>query len=265
MLFEKKIGEHGFVKIVDAMGNDQSIVDAARVSYQKGTKTSRNTEGLIRYLMRNRHTSPFEMCEIKMIIRAPIFIARQWMRHRTASINEESARYSVVRNEFWYAEDEEVRAQSDKNKQVGDGDIDDSHLVSSEMYRSMKHSFDTYSFAIEKGVCREQARSVLPVSTYTSFVWKIDLHNLLHFLRLRMDWHAQKEIREYARAIATYVQEWVPETWEAFDNYQLNSVTFSKREMELLRGEYQTSTMELSAGERREFDQKRQLIKAQDD
>ena len=244
----------GFVRLVDTMGDDSSIVQAARVSYGSGTKTTREDAGLIRYLMRHRHTTPFEMCEIKLHIKCPIFIARQWLRHRTANVNEMSGRYSVIEDEFWVPS--EIRSQSGDNLQATFDVIENhgGHIHSMKM--AMGASYGVYRAELEAGVCREQARAVLPQSMYTQFYWKIDLHNLLHFLRLRIDSHAQKEIRVFAEAIADVVREWVPVTWSAFDDYVLGAVTFSKREIAVMRGE----DVRLSAGERRELAAKRKAV-----
>jgi thymidylate synthase (FAD) len=225
----------GFVRLVDSMGDDSSIVQAARVSYGEGTKTISEDRGLIRYLLRNKHTSPFEMVEFKFHIKLPIFIARQWIRHRTASVNEYSGRYSVMKDEFYSPVQNRLKEQSTVNKQSSNDDvIEEAKYNSILINQSCEDSFDNYNTCLEYGVSREIARIVLPLSTYTEWYWKIDLHNLLHFLRLRMDEHAQEEIREYANVIYTIVKEICPLTIEAFDDYITNSVTFSKHEIEIL-------------------------------
>lgn len=228
--------DHGFVRVVDYMGDDSSIVQAARVSYGAGTKAVSEDRGLIRYLMRNRHTSPFEMCEIKFHIKLPIFVARQWIRHRTANVNEVSGRYSVMPEEFYVPHVQDVQPQAKDNKQGRNGtlpkdDVDTFRRVCQNNHRD----FDDYNGIVGNGVARELARINLPLSTYTEWYWKIDLHNLLHFLKLRMDGHAQKEIRDYANILAEIVKKWVPHTFEAFEDYVLDAKTFSRKEMGALR------------------------------
>ena len=235
---EHKVLDHGFVRVVDVMGDDSAVVQAARVSYGDGTKSVREDEGLIRYLMRHWHTTPFEMCEIKFHVKLPIFVARQWIRHRTANTNEYSARYSEVKDEFYVPEPEQVRAQSKTNKQ-GRGEKLDAE-ASEEFLQGLRYinseSFYTYHSGLhELNVARETSRIVLPLNTYTEWYWKTDLHNLLHFCRLRADPHAQWEIRQYAEAILKIVEQWVPATYRAFVDYRLNAHTFSGPEMELLR------------------------------
>jgi len=202
--------DYGFVRVIDYMGNDAAIVQAARVSYGDGTKTLREDEGLIRYLYRNRHTSPFEMCEIKLHCKMPIFVARQWVRHRTASINEVSARYSVLSEEFYVPE--QFKAQDTKNRQGSAEALGESDnvLMQDWTMESSQACYDLYTRMLDKGSSRELARMVLPVNFYTEWYWKIDLHNLLHFLTLRCDAHAQAEIRAYADVIAEIVKLWVP-------------------------------------------------------
>ena len=256
--------DHGFVKLLDVMGDDQAIVEAARVSYDADSTTrTRRDRGLIRYLVRHQHLSPLEMCEIKVCIRAPIFVARQLVRHRTANINEMSGRYSEMLDLFYVPEPERITKQDQRNLQ-GSGEAFDhpeaQHIVSN--MRSMcsderKH----YQWMLECGVARETARINLPLSQYTQWYWKIDLRNLLHFIHLRMDHHAQYEIRVYAEALWRIVQAWVPLTAEAFMDYVLDAVTFSKQEMEWLRRHTAWSQIDTvdfpgSDGERREFDEK---------
>jgi thymidylate synthase, flavin-dependent len=234
------VHDHGFVRLVDTMGDDDAIVQAARVSYGEGTETKSSTESLIRYLMRHRHTSPFEMCEIKLHIKCPIFIARQWVRHRTASMNEVSGRYSVLPEEMYLPEPEYLQPQSDSNKQGRSGYFseDEARAILEEMDGVTSDAYESYTELLGSNLSRELARIVLPLSTYTEFYWKIDLHNLLHFLRLRLDEHAQKEIRDYAVAIAEIVTEWVPITWTAFEDYVLNAYTLSAGEIQRLRAEF---------------------------
>lgn len=232
------------VVLVDVMGTESSIVQAARVSYGEGTKTVSEDTALIRYLMRHWHTTPFEMVEFKFRIKCPIFVARQLMRHRTASINEYSARYSVVKNEFWVPS--MFRGQSKTNTQGSDGFFYNDELKT-EYVNACENSFRVYQSMLDAGVSREIARAVLPQSTFTEFYWKINLHNLLHFLRLRMDSHAQPEIQEVAVLIWNHVLEKFPNVAQAFIDYRLESLTFSGPE---IRG------AELSKGEKREYDSK---------
>lgn len=233
------VHDHGFVRLIDYMGGDASIVQAARVSYGVGTKTLSDDRGLIRYLLRHDHTTPFEMCEIKLHLKMPIFVARQWVRHRTASMNEVSGRYSVVPEEFYIPEPGAVQAQSTTNKQ-GRGASLPGHIV--EWFRTVvknenQRVFRVYKTAIEEpmGVSRELARVNLPLGTYTEFYWKVDLHNLFRFLRLRTHPHAQKEIRDYAEVLAVIVQKWCPAAFEAWMDYQRNAVTLSAQERAIVR------------------------------
>jgi thymidylate synthase (FAD) len=234
------------VVLIDVMGTESSIVQAARVSYGAGTKTVSEDTALIRYLMRHWHTTPFEMVEFKFRINCPIFVARQLMRHRTASINEYSARYSVVKNEFWTPV--MFRGQSKTNTQGSEGFFTDQNLLN-EYVDACENSFKVYEKMLNAGVSREIARAVLPQSTFTEFYWKIDLHNLLHFLRLRMDSHAQPEIQEVAVLIWNHVKEKFPNVAQAFLDYRVESITFSGPE---IRGD------PLSKGEQREYDSKMQ-------
>jgi len=235
----------GFVRLVDTMGDDDAIVEAARASYGGPIKPKHMSRALIRHLMRQRHTGPLEMAEIKLHIRAPLFVARQWMRHRTASINEQSGRYKAF--ELLDASGaltgiEEVdydgwHLQSTTNKQ-GRGELAAvPDRINSTCYQAEAHgaAVKSYHKLIDIGIAREDARTVLPVATMTEWYWKIDLHNLLHFLRLRLDRHAQWQIREYAKVIAEIVREWVPTVWEAFEDYSINAHTFSGAEMKLIR------------------------------
>ncbi len=227
-----KVLDKGFVRLVDVMGDDRRIAQAARVSYGGGTKTVREDAALIDYLMRHRHTSPFEMVEFTFHVKAPIFVTRQWFRHRTASVNEISARYSVLKDEFYEPGPAELRAQSSTNKQVGEGSLpeDAAREAAAQIGEVYREVYATYEKLLELGVARELARSVLPVGIYTEFYWKQDLHNLLHFLKLRLDHHAQEEIRAYARAVAGFVQKQVPLVWRSFEEHVLEAVTLSAGE-----------------------------------
>ena len=231
-----KVGSDGFVRVVDYMGTDSSIVQAARVSYGEGTKKRREDRDLIRYLMRHWHTTPFEMCEIKFHVRVPMDIWRQWIRHRTASVNEYSTRYSLAIDSA--AKAGVWRKQSTTNKQGSStalftkDEIERLNRSEQEAHTYMRRLYDD---RIAMGVAREQARKDLPLSTYTEAYWKVDLHNLFHFLRLRLDKHAQQEIREFGQAIRNYVRQWVPVAFEAFEDYRLNSAHLSAAEMKLLR------------------------------
>lgn len=232
-----KVLDDGFIRVVDYLGSDQSIVQAARVSYGKGTKKVSQDRGLIRYLLRHRHTTPFEMCEIKFHIRIPMDAWRQWIRHRTANVNEYSTRYSLAIDSMQTTQPEEWRVQSSDNKQGSAGyfDIEAGNEMSNDEKFLHDKARDIYSKRVEMGMAREQARKDLPLSTYTEAYWKIDLHNLLHFLALRMEKNAQLEIREYANMIGQeIVKRWVPIAWEAFEEYRLNSQEFSGFELKLL-------------------------------
>mgnify|MGYP003348930996 FL=1 len=242
------------IRLIDHMGNDSSIVQAARVSYGEGTKSVLEDRQLLRYLMRHWHTTPFEMVEFKFRVKVPIFVARQWLRHRTASVNELSARYSVIKDDFWVPDS--YRTQSKTNKQGSDGSFDDSAAVLSQT-KSSELAFEIYNGLVERGIARELARVHLPQSTYTEFYWKINLHNLFHFLRLRMDDHAQKEIREGAKWIFDLIKPIVPMACQAFVDYRVNSLTLSGPECQALRT---GCTDHLTKGEKREFQEKCQLL-----
>ncbi len=238
--------DHGFVRVVDYMGDDAAVVQAARVSYGSGTKSVRSDAGLIRYLMRHRHTTPFEMCEIKLHVKLPIFVARQWIRHRTANVNEYSARYSILDREFYVPAIEAVAEQSASNRQ-GRGDALAADAAAAARTRMRDHAqgaFDLYDHLLgataadgtdAPAVARELARAVLPISTYTQWYWKIDLHNLLHFVALRADPHAQAEIRAYAEVMLDLVERWVPVTAEAFRDYRLEGAHLSRGQLEAIR------------------------------
>ncbi|WP_282025531.1 FAD-dependent thymidylate synthase [Limimaricola cinnabarinus] len=260
----KPVLDHGFVRMIDYMGDDAAICQAARVSYGRGTKSVQNDEGLIRYLMRHWHSTPFEMCELKLHVKLPVFVARQWIRHRTANVNEYSARYSILDREFYIPRTEDLAAQSSQNNQ-GRGDVlgpEESARVLDWLREDAHRAYDHYEQMIsdegQQGVARELARMNLPANTYTQWYWKVDLHNLFHFLRLRADSHAQYEIRVYADAICEMVKDWVPAAYRAFEEYRLGGVTLSASGVECLRrmlaGEEVTQeTSGMSAREWREF------------
>ena len=242
--------DHGFVRVVDYMGDDAAVVQAARVSYGRGTRRLSDDRGLIRYLIRQRHTTPFEMCEIKLHVKLPIFVARQWIRHRTASVNEYSARYSILDREFYIPSSDVIAAQSQTNRQ-GRGEQLPAREAArvQELLREDAHrAHDHYEELLNEdlrgeprepgriGLARELARINLSLNYYTQWYWKIDLHNLLNFLALRADPHAQYEIRVYAKAILeTILKSWVPLTFEAFCDYLLNSKRFSAKQIAVVR------------------------------
>ena len=257
--------DHGFVRVVDYMGDDAAICQAARVSYGKGTKSVQNDVGLIRYLMRHWHSTPFEMCEIKLHVKLPVFVARQWIRHRTANVNEYSARYSILDREFYIPEADSLAAQSAVNNQ-GRGRV----LQGAEAARVLNilktdsdRAYDNYEAMIsdegQDGLARELARMNLPANIYTQWYWKVDLHNLFHFLRLRADAHAQYEIRVYADVICDMVRDWVPAAYGAFEDYRLGGAVLSSKSLDCVRrmlaGEKVTQeTSGMSKGEWREFE-----------
>ena len=233
---EIKVLDKGFVRLVDYMGGDARIVQSARVSYGEGTKTVRQDRGLIHYLLRHAHTSPFEQVQLTFHAKMPIFVARQWVRHRTARLNEISGRYSVMRDEFYVPAPENVCAQSDSNKQ-GRAEalpLEEALAVIAGLEREQRETYANYEKLLERGVARELARVNLPNSLYTEWYWQIDLHNLFHFLRLRMDAHAQYEIRVYAEAMATCARAVAPLAYEAFEEYVLGAVSFSRAECQAL-------------------------------
>jgi len=229
--------DKGFVRLVDYLGNDARIVQAARVSYGEGTKTVREDSALIDYLLRNRHTSPFEMVELTLHVKAPMFVARQWLRHRSGSVNEVSARYSVMPDEFYRPQAQQIRAQGKRSRQVGEGplDVEAAQMASHAFDEALDESYETYEELLELGVAREMAREVLPVGLYTEFYWKQDLHNLFHFLRLRLDWHAQYEIRAYGDAVAQCARAVAPVAFAAFEEHILGGKSLSKTELEIVR------------------------------
>ena len=230
--------DHGFVRLVDYMGDDAAIVQAARVSYGKGTRKVREDRGLIRYLLRHAHTSPFEMCELKLHVKLPIFVARQWIRHRTANVNEISARYSVLDREFYLPEPEHLAVQAKSNKQGRGAALtaEQSAEVLALLRRDAEQAYDTYAGLMNDfDLARELARVNLGVGLYTQWYWKIDLHNLLHFLRLRLHPHAQYEIRVYGEVIGKMVADWVPLTWEAFQDYRMGGAFLSAAGLDVVR------------------------------
>ncbi|MCL5056100.1 MAG: FAD-dependent thymidylate synthase [Firmicutes bacterium] len=268
---EKKVLDQGFVHLVDMMGDDSSIVQAARVSYGKGTKTLREDRGLIRYLIRHRHTTPFEMVQTKWHIKAPIFVARQWMRHRAASYNEYSLRYSEARDEFYFPEETRIQFQSKGNRQGSSAEPvpeDFQKTFQNNLDEICKKAYACYTSLNDLGLARELIRIFLPVNLYTEFYWSINLHNLMHFLELRMDSHAQAEIRAYGFATADILKERLPITWEAFEEYVLQGKRFSKQEWGILEKTIDREKLEsfgenleaagLSKGEWREFLEKLQ-------
>ena len=257
--------DHGLIRVVDYMGDDAAITQAARVSYGRGTKSVNTDEGLIRYLMRHWHSTPFEMCEVKFHVKLPVFVARQWIRHRTANVNEYSARYSILDREFYIPAPEHLSAQSAVNRQ-GRGELLEGaeaarvlDMLREDAMRSYDHYEDMLSQDGQKGLARELARMNLPANIYTQWYWKVDLHNLFHFLRLRADAHAQYEIRAYADTMCDIVRDWVPFAYSAFEDYRLGGVQLSAKGVEVLKRRLagETVTEEnsgMSKGEWREFE-----------
>lgn len=241
--------DHGFLRVIDYMGDDAAVVQAARVSYGRGTKQITKDEGLIRYLMRHRHSTPFEMCEIKYHVKLPIFVARQWIRHRTANVNEYSARYSILDKEFYIPSPEHLSAQSQVNRQ-GRGDVlegDEAARVLDLLREDAEQVYGHYEEMLNEnadgttqdegrdGLARELARMNLSLNFYTQWYWKIDLHNLFHFMSLRADPHAQYEIRVYADAMLDTVRCWVPLACRAFEDYRLGAVHLSAQGLEIVK------------------------------
>jgi len=241
--------DHGFVRVLDYMGDDGAVVQAARVSYGKGTRRVSEDQGLINYLMRHRHSTPFEMCEIKYHVKLPIFVARQWIRHRTANVNEYSARYSILDREFYVPEPEHLAAQATNNRQ-GRGDVltgDDNARVLNLLREDAQRNYAHYQEMLNlddngdvlddsrTGLARELARMNLSLNYYSQWYWKIDLHNLLHFLSLRTDAHAQFEIREYADVMMETVEKWVPQTFAAFQDYRMGGTHLSAKGLDVVK------------------------------
>jgi thymidylate synthase (FAD) len=241
--------DHGFVRVIDYMGDDAAVVQAARVSYGKGTKRVSDDAGLINYLMRHRHTTPFEMCEIKYHVKLPIFVARQWIRHRTANVNEYSARYSVLDKEYYIPGPEQLAAQSQNNRQ-GRGDVlegDEAKRVLDMLRADAEQTYGNYAWMLNEdesgkvvddsrsGLARELARMNLTLNTYTQWYWKVDLHNLMHFLSLRADSHAQYEIRVYADAMMETLRRWVPLSASAFEDYRMGAAHLSAKGLAVVK------------------------------
>ena len=262
--------DDGFIRVVDYMGDDGSVVQAARVSYGTGTKKVHEDRGLIRYLLRHAHTTPFEMCEIKFHVRVPMDAWRQWIRHRTANVNEYSTRYSVAIDAAQKTPPGKWRLQSGDNRQGSSGFLPalQGDALSAAEAQLLDLARSTYEARLAAGVAREQARKDLPLSTYTEAYWKVDLHNLLHFLRLRMDDHAQEEIRAYAAAIGEQVvAKWVPLVWEAFTDYRRESIYLSRIEVDIVsamaegRGDRATAIFESIASKRERQEIEVKLLK----
>ena len=240
---ERKLHEYGFVRLIDVMGDDNCIADAARVSYGKGTRTASDNRNLIRYLVRHKHTSPLEMVSVKFHLKLPIFVMRQLVRHRTASLNEYSGRYSVMSDDCYIPEPDYIQPQSKVNNQGRGGDMSEGwrKKYSQTLYSAVAKALVAYKYLIGNesvshgGLTRELARTVLPVSNYTECYWKIDLHNFFHFCRLRMDNHAQQEIQDYAKVMYELVKPEVPIAAEAFEDYSLNSKSLSRMENDVLQ------------------------------
>ncbi len=257
--------DKGFVRLVDYLGGDSRIVQAARVSYGAGTKSYRQDRGLIHYLLRNWHTSPFEQVQLTFHTKMPIFVARQWVRHRTARLNEISGRYSVMKDEFYLPEPDQVRFQSESNKQARSDEalpFDEAMRIIEMMEEEQKAVYSNYTAMIEKGVARELARSNLPLSLYTEWYWQIDLHNLFSFLELRMDAHAQYEIRVFAEAMAKCAKAVAPMAYEAFEEHRLGSVSFSRAECEALATILKGGAHSLEGRAAAQFDAKFAKLKA---
>ncbi|MCB1311155.1 MAG: FAD-dependent thymidylate synthase [Sedimentitalea sp.] len=258
--------DHGFVRVIDYMGDDAAICQAARVSYGKGTKSVTNDEGLIRYLMRHWHSTPFEMCEVKFHVKLPVFVARQWIRHRTANVNEYSARYSILDREFYIPAPEHINAQSEVNNQGRGAVLDGAEAarVLEILKADSARCYDNYEAMIaqddQQGLARELARMNLPANIYTQWYWKVDLHNLFHFLRLRADVHAQYEIRVYAETICDLVADWVPFAYRAFADYRMGGAQLSATGLTCIRRMLKGETVSqensgMSKGEWREFEE----------
>ena len=253
----KTIHQLGFVKLLDVMGDDEEVENSARISYGEGTRKVNQTRNLIRYLMRHKHTSPFEMCEVKFHLKLPIFIMRQLVRHRTANLNEYSGRYSVMSDEFYLPEGDYLAKQSTTNNQGRGEVLEQQGLLQFEFNRIYDGASMAYQVLLEHELSREVARALLPVANYTECIWKIDLHNFFHFVKLRADSHAQREIRDYADAMYELVKPNFPICCEAFEDYMRDAVTFSRKEMEVIKdnlnGSWTMSDYGLSERESKEF------------
>ena len=231
----KTVHQLGFVKLLDVMGSDEEVENAARISYGKGTRKVSQTRNLIRYLIRHKHTSPLEMCEVKFHIKLPIFIMRQLVRHRMANLNEYSGRYSIMSDEFYLPEADYLQKQSTTNNQGREEVIPNKGLLQFEFNRIYDGAQIAYENLLNHELTKELARAVLPVANYTECIWKIDLHNFFHFVKLRADKHAQREIQDYANAMYELVKPKFPLCCEAFEDYSRDAVTFSKQEMDVIR------------------------------
>ncbi len=266
---EVKVHEFGFVKLLDIMGDDEEVENAARISYGQGTRKTSQTRNLIRYLMRHEHTSPFEMCEVKFHMKLPIFVMRQIVRHRTANLNEYSGRYSIMSNDFYVPHDDDIQKQSKQNNQGRGEDIEEKGLVKYEFNRIYDNASWAYKNLLDLDLARELSRAVLPVGNYTEVIWKIDLHNFFKFCKLRMDEHAQKEVRDYADAMYAMVKPKFPLCCEAFEDYQQNAVSFSQREMNIIRdnlnGSWVMAKYGLSERESTEFLEKLKTIEGEEE
>jgi len=264
---EHPVLDHGFVRLVDYLGGDQRIVDAARVSYSgKEVKTFRRNKELINYLLKNHHTSPFEQVQLTFHVKLPIFVARQWIRHRTARVNEISGRYSVLRDEFYVPSPDAVRFQSKRNRQGGDDEEvppETREQVLKTIMSEQESLYKSYEGRVEKDIARELARINLPLSIYTEWYWQIDLHNLFHFLKLRLDWHAQYEIRCYAEKMLEIARAVAPIAVDAFEEYELFAVTLSRTERAAVdalfagdKARFDKLVAKMGKGEREEFEDK---------
>ncbi len=259
---EFKVLDKGFVRLVDYMGSDERIAQAARVSYGEGTSSVRNNQGLIYYLMRHQHTSPFEHVVFEFHCKMPIFVARQWVRHRTARLNEISGRYSVMSDEFYVPPAEHIKFQSQDNKQGRATDEVPEALrgkVIELLKAEQSRTYESYRQLIDDNIARELARINLPLSMYTEWYWQMDLHNLFHFLKLRMNAHAQWEIRQYANTIAEITEKVVPDAYRAFEDIILNGAHFSSREMDTIKKLLDGGNNDLTGRTRREFAKKLDL------
>jgi len=263
---EYKVLNKGFVRLVDYMGGDARIVQAARVSYGEGTKTKRQDKGLINYLLRNEHTSPFEQVILTFHCKMPIFVARQWVRHRTARLNEISGRYSVMENEFYVPDEDQIRFQSEDNKQGRNQEEEVPAELQQKVLEIIKtghtQTYQQYDEMLDEDIARELARINLPLSLYTQWYWQIDLHNLFHFLKLRMDPHAQWEIRQYGEVMADITAQVAPLAYAAFETHVLNSVKFSGKEMKALAKVLAGEEYSLNPTAKADFERKLKKVRA---
>lgn len=260
---EIKVLDHGFIRLVDYMGGDSRIVQSARVSYGKGTKSVREDEALIDYLMRHQHTSPFEQVVLTFHCKMPIFVARQWIRHRAARVNEISGRYSVMEDEFYLPEETAIQYQNKDNRQGRDPQEVPAHLrqkVLDILTKGQQVAYDDYQKMLADDIARELARINLPLSLYTQWYWQIDLHNLFHFLELRMDEHAQWEIRQYANVIADITRAVAPLAFRAFETHVVNAVRFSGSEIQALAANLRGQEHDLKGSRKIEYEAKLRKI-----